>query len=217
MAPACITQIWMISPYSRIKHACICGDTQQHKACGDTQQHKAAIFLIHDHYLIQIPVPWPLALNYLTSSPSDHRYAHQRNHYVLLVLLVLQTILCIIIISSTSRAATLLPHRRWVPLVQFVLAHMQCLPCFFQHLKVAQRLEQILTAFTLHIIMFYAWCLPCTLLSLDFLNSIQTQLKLWVHMTCINPSLWLSCGQSLFCTKGKGLGHGYKATYCPGI
>ena len=91
MAPACITLIWMISPYSRIKHACICGDTQQHKACGDTQQRKAAIFLIHDHYPIQIPVPRPLALNYLTSSPSDHCYAHQRNHYILLVLLVLQT------------------------------------------------------------------------------------------------------------------------------
>ena len=37
--------------------------------------------------------------------------------------------------------------------------------------------------------MFYAWCLPCTLLSVDFVDSIQTQLNLWVHMMCINPSV----------------------------
>jgi len=50
MVPTCISLIWMISPYIkyRIKHACI---------CGDTQQHKMAVFLIHDHYLNQIPVP----------------------------------------------------------------------------------------------------------------------------------------------------------------
>jgi len=35
--------------------------------------------------------------------------------------------------------------------------------------------------------MFYAWCLPCTLLSVDCLDSIQTQLNLWVHMMCRNP------------------------------
>jgi len=46
MAPACITLIWMIPPYSRTKHVSV-----------DTQQHRTAIVLIHDHYLIQIPVP----------------------------------------------------------------------------------------------------------------------------------------------------------------
>ena len=41
--------------------------------------------------------------------------------------------------------------------------------------------------------MFYAWCLPCTLLSVNFLDSIQTQLNLWVHMMCINPISTQSC------------------------
>ena len=73
MVPACISLIWMISPciQYRIKHACI---------CGDTQQHKMAVFLIHDHYLNQIPVPWHLALNQLAASLSDRHYSHQCNN-----------------------------------------------------------------------------------------------------------------------------------------
>jgi len=43
---------------------------------------------------------------------------------VVIILLVLQYM------SSTSRAATLL-HRRWVPLVQFVLAHSVCLAFYY--------------------------------------------------------------------------------------
>jgi len=65
--------------------------------------------------------------------------------------------------------------------------------------------------------MFYAWYLPCTLLSVDLLDSIQTQLNLWVHMMCKPYINLVLCGQTLFHTKGKGLGHGHKATCCPGI
>jgi len=63
--------------------------------------------------------------------------------------------------------------------------------------------------------MFYAWCLPCSLLSVNFLNSIQTQLKLRVHMMCINP-MYINLVSCVFRTKGKGLGHAHKVTCCPG-
>jgi len=114
MAPACITliwMIWMISPYSRTKHASV----ETHK------KNRAAIILIHDHYLIQIPVPRPLALNRLASSLSDHRYGHQCNHPA-------GTPVCVLYFKSCHSLA------QKVSAIGAICPTSQCLPCFLLHL-----------------------------------------------------------------------------------
>ena len=95
----------------------------------DTQQHRAAIVVIHDHYLIQIPVSWPLARNRLPSSLSDHRYGHQCNHHPagapICVLYIVYFKSCHPLARKVSPIGTICPSSRIRAVVnKFIQAHM---------------------------------------------------------------------------------------------
>ena len=129
----------------------------------------------------------PLALNHLASSLSGHHYSHQCNHHPAGAPVC---VLCMIYFKSCNSLA------QKVSPIGTICPSSQCLPCFLLYLRVAilscicNHIEQNLTAcLCFAYITFFVWCLPCTLQSVDFLlDSIQTQLRLWVHMTVYKPA-----------------------------
>ena len=83
--------------------------------------------------LIHIPVPWPLALNRLASSVSDHCYGHQCNHHPT------GAPVCVVYFKSCHSLA------QKVSPIGAICPSSQCLPCFLKVAHPVLRLQHLIT------------------------------------------------------------------------